>query len=232
MYFADADEMAHLDEMAIKNGLEVRQMMELAGWAMVSLFQRLDINNEHSVCVVCGVGNKAGDGLSAARHLHNYGFPVSVILVGAVNSEDAKHHLSLVEQLPVQIHSVQDAVAQQMIENADVIIDAMIGYNLDGPPRSPFDRVVEVVNKSEARVIAYDLPTGLDPTSGEVYKPCIDANETLSLALPKAGFKHGGADVSGPVYVADIGIPSVHYTTIRSNSRPGFDMDGLIQLED
>jgi NAD(P)H-hydrate epimerase len=119
MHFADADEMAHLDEMAIKNGLEVRQMMELAGWAMLSLFHRLGISDEYSVCVVCGVGNKAGDGLSAARHLHNYGFPVSVILVGTIKSEDTKHHLSLVEQLPVQIHSVQDVVAQQMIENAD-----------------------------------------------------------------------------------------------------------------
>ena len=232
MYFADADEMARLDKMAIDNGLEIRQMMELAGWSMISLFARLGIDDEASVCVVCGVGNKAGDGLSAVRHLHNYGYPVSVVLVGSPKSEDTKHHLSLIEQLPVQMHSLQDKVAQQMIENADVIVDAMIGYNLDGPPRPPFDRVVEVVNESQARVIAYDLPTGLDPTTGEVYESCINADETLALALPKTGFKTaGGASVAGDVYVADIGIPSVYYTTIRSGSRPGFEMDGLVKLE-
>ena len=95
--------MEQLDKLAVQNGLEIRQMMELAGWHMISLFNILRISRQSPIVVIVGKGNKGGDGLSAARHLANYGWEVSVILLSKIISADALHHLSLLKKMRVPI---------------------------------------------------------------------------------------------------------------------------------
>ena len=217
-YFATAVEMARLDQLAIDAGLEVRQMMELAGWHMLEVFERLDIRSDKSVVIVCGAGNQAGDGLCAARHLTNNGFPVQIVLVADLKSNDALHHLRLIERMELPIYKFETIEAKQVIKQADVVIDAMIGYNLKDVPRNQFAEAINLINDSENIVISYDIPTGLDATSGQVHDPCIRAEATLTLGLMKKAFEiPEGREVSGTIIYKDIGIPKFIYKQISEN---------------
>ena len=88
MYKAIAQEMERLDALAVESGLEIEQMMELAGYHMLSVFQERGYTTEGKVAVVVGKGNKGGDGVAAARHLVNYGYEVDIVLVSREVSQD------------------------------------------------------------------------------------------------------------------------------------------------
>lgn len=235
MYYATAKEMEKLDELAIRGGLEISQMMELAGWHMTSLFRKMKIPRRSKIVIVVGRGNKGGDGLSAARHLSNNGWNVSVILMSYQISKDAKHHLNLIKKMgiPVNLYSKNKTLAHNIIKKSDILIDSLIGYHLNGAPRGLFKEIIEYINNSGKRIIAYDLPSGLNPTSGKCLVPCIRAHVTLALALPKRAFKAKSSKKwFGSVFIADIGIPKCLYDKIYPNSRPRFEQsgDGLILL--
>lgn len=233
MYFATAKEMQRIDDLAVKNGLEILQMMELAGWRMIPFFAQLKISRSSRVVILCGKGNNGGDGLAAARHLVNYRYRVQVILAASDMNEHSKHQLKLLKQMKVPILYFAKAKTggRQMIKQARVIIDGLIGYNLSGTPRSKFAELIELANYSRARVIAYDLPSGMD-AAGICYEPCIRADHTLTLALPKAAFlTKSGKARSGQVSVVDIGIPEVLYDRVKSGIRPNFNLNGLKKLQ-
>jgi len=225
MYYATEKEMEQLDKLAVQNGLEIRQMMELAGWHMISLFNILRISRQSPIVVIVGKGNKGGDGLSAARHLANYGWEVSVILLSKIISADALHHLSLLKKMrvPIIVYGENRPRALSVIEHSAVLVDALIGYHLAGSPRGLFKEIIELMNNAGKRIIAYDLPSGIDATSGKCLYPCVQAHVTLSLALPKQAFKIKKSKVAcGKIFLADIGIPSFLYDKIRKKSRPYF----------
>lgn len=232
MHFATAKEMAKLDKLATRSGLEIPQMMELAGWRMVSLFTHLRILKNTKVLIICGKGNKGGDGLSAARHLHNHGFTVSVVLVSSVLSQAASHQLRIVKKMriPVILYPSQKSRSISIIDKSDLIIDALIGYNLEGTPRGVFREIIELINQAGKKVVAYDIPSGIDATTGECFTPCIQAAATMTLALPKKAFLHKKVlRKSGQVFLADIGIPSFLYKMVKRYSRPDF-RNSLIKL--
>jgi NAD(P)H-hydrate epimerase len=225
MFYSSAKQMERLDGLAVNHGLSIRQMMELAGWRMRAVFRAFHIPRDARVCVVCGKGNKAGDGLAAARHLINYGQAVDVILLSREMSEDAAHQLRLLEEMrvPITLYNDDTARAQEQIDTSEILIDALIGYHLDGDPRGTFADVIRMMNESDAITIAYDIPSGLDATDGTRLNPCIVAEATLTLALVKNGLVHGdGPRVAGRIYLADIGIPAFLYDKIEAGSRPEF----------
>jgi len=236
MYCATADEMEKLDDVAVKNGLEIRQMMELAGFHMVRVFQSEAIQKNTRIVIVAGKGNKGGDGLSAARHLVNQGYSdVSVIL--AVQRDELKHdpahHLNLLFDMDVSVYSWQDEAerAHAIVENADVVVDSLLGYHLDGPPRPPYDDIIRAVTGAPAVVVSYDMPSGVNATTGECLDPCVRADATLTLALPKRVFDtEAGAAVSGRVYIGDIGIPSWMYKHATGGRRPAWDEGGVQRI--
>lgn len=234
MYYASEKEMETLDALAVRSGLEIGQMMELAGWHMVSLFKKLRMPKSAVITIVVGKGNKGGDGLSAARHIVNNGWKVQVILLSINISKDSKHHLLLIKKMkiPIILYSQNKEKAHDLIKNSDILIDALIGYHLSGSPRGVFKEIIECMNGAKNKIIAYDLPSGVDATTGKCMSPCIRAYATLSLALPKRAFKTNGVKKScGKIFLADIGIPNFLYDRIRAGSRPHFGYsDGLMRL--
>lgn len=230
MHKATAAEMERLDELAVASGLEIRQMMELAGWHMRFVFDDLTIDHAAPIAIVCGTGNKGGDGLAAARHLINHGFSsISVVLMREEVKLDAAHHLALLEQMGVPI--AYGSTGESWIRDATVVIDALIGYHLDGPPRGIFAETIEQIRVSDATVIAYDIPSGIDATSGQCLGPCIQADATLTLALAKRGLlEEEGKQHSGTIYLADIGIPAFLYHQIAAKSRPSFPAQGVLRI--
>lgn len=233
-YFATAKDMETLDTIATEHGLEIQQMMELAGWHILRLFSLLSIGKEKQICIVVGKGNNGGNGLSAARHLLNHGWKhVTIILAEKELKPDPAHHLELLKQKDISIISAQDEkdAAVQVIEQANVCIDALLGYNIDGAPRDEYALLIEAIEAQELVVISYDIPSGAHPTTGECFTPHITADVTLTLALPKALLQTAsGLQASGAVYVGDLGIPSFLYNQIAQASRPEFGEDGLLFL--
>lgn len=223
MYYASAKEMAELDRLALENGLEIRQMMELAGWHILKVFKQLGLGQSAKTAVLAGKGNKGGDGLCAARHLINHGWPVDIFLMSADISPDAAHQLDLLQKMAVDIRIFKG----QDLSRYAVIIDALIGYSLKGQLSSSFAAAVKAINSSGAVVIAYDLPTGIDATTGKPAGTAVKANATLMLALPKKAVLVPQARRHfGKIYLADIGIPTFLYDQIKSGCRPDFG-DGL-----
>jgi NAD(P)H-hydrate epimerase len=96
-----------------------------------------------------------------------------------------------------------------------MIIDALLGFGLSGPPSGAAARLIAAANAHRAPVLAVDLPSGLDATTGIPYDPCIRADATLTLALPKTGLLDPAArTVVGELAVADIGIPPAVYARV------------------
>jgi NAD(P)H-hydrate epimerase len=184
-------------------GVAVDWLMEAAGW-QVARFCR------GRTAVVCGVGNNAGDGLAAARHLLRWGHLGSVACADAGRLRGAAaRELEALQKLGVPISSHLD------LTGAEVVVDALFGTGLSRPPDGVFAEWIAAINSSGGQVVAVDLPSGLDGDSGVAYAPTVRAQITVTLGLPKPGLLTGdGPRLAGEVWVADIGMPFEAYAAV------------------
>jgi ADP-dependent NAD(P)H-hydrate dehydratase / NAD(P)H-hydrate epimerase len=184
-------------------GISVEWLMEAAGWQVARFCQQ-------ATAVVCGVGNNAGDGLAAARHLHRWGRLASVCCVDPQRLRGAAaQELEVLRRVGVEIST------DLRLEGAEVVVDAIFGTGLSRRPEGTFANWIEAINSSQLRVIAVDVPSGLDADSGVAYAPCVKAQTTVTLGLPKPGLLAGdGPRVAGEVWVADIGVPFEAYAMV------------------
>jgi ADP-dependent NAD(P)H-hydrate dehydratase / NAD(P)H-hydrate epimerase len=184
-------------------GISVEWLMEAAGWQVARLV------GEPAV-VVCGVGNNAGDGLAAARHLHRWGRLAGVCCVdGGRLGGAAARELEALRRVGVEVSS------QLGLENARLIVDAIFGTGLSRAPEGRFAEWIQAINESGLPVIAVDVPSGLDADTGAAYAPTVNAATTVTLGLPKPGLRIAdGPRVSGDVWVADIGVPFEAYRAV------------------
>jgi NAD(P)H-hydrate epimerase len=177
-------------------------LMENAGRGAAEIFMRLNAD-KWPVLIVCGKGNNGGDGLVIARHLDNHGWPVAVHLTGN-SSEfrgDAATNWEIVRRSGIAIFDLPTSFDGW-------IIDALFGTGLTGAIRSPLDRIVSWINDSGARVLAVDIPSGLDCDAGEPLGPTVRADHTVTFVARKAGFENPLAkEWLGEVHVAHIGAP-------------------------
>jgi NAD(P)H-hydrate epimerase len=176
------------------------QMMENAGRNLADL--AVALFGPSTVTVLAGPGGNGGGGLVAARHLANRGVEVAVALSHPVE-----------EMTPVPAHQF-DIVTRMGIpagepEPAALIIDALIGYSLQGDPRGRPAELIEWANNQLAPILALDTPSGLDVTTGVSGALCMRAAATMTLALPKSGL-YEAAEV-GRLYLADISVPPLVY---------------------
>lgn len=208
-----ADQMRQVDELAIQHGLIVMQMMEHAGLHTARLVTQ-QYPNAKKITLLCGSGNNGGDGLAAARFLMNWGYEPQIILTHPEShlKDIPMHHLALAQNMGVPIADTSQEQSVSFLKSADVLIDAMIGYALDGEPREPIAGLIRQVNASPKPVLSIDNPSGLDMTTGTPSLDCIRADETLTLALPKnALLEPGSQEYVGRLFLADLGIPAMVY---------------------
>jgi hydroxyethylthiazole kinase-like uncharacterized protein yjeF len=228
--FLTAEEMGEADRAAIDEfGLDVLSLMENAGMATAVLGRRLlggDVNGR-KVCCLVGKGNNGGDGLVAARHLRNWGADVSVVLGGGRDQmkDVPGRQLEVVSRMGIEVDGPDGGLSE-----AEMLVDALLGYGAKGDPREPVADLIRRANSSRIPIIAVDLPSGLDATTGDVGIPCIAAKATVTFAFPKTGFLPPGAKkVVGELYAADISLPEPIY---RRFGRKGslFERDMLAKL--
>ena len=112
---------------------------------------------------------------------------------------------------------------------ADVVIDALIGYSLRGDPQGPAAALIRATNGHGAPVLALDVPSGVDSTTGVAHEPAVQATATLTLALPKTGLWDARQHV-GELYVADIGVPPRLYKNLGLDIGPLFATDEIIRV--
>lgn len=163
------------------------------------------------VCAVCGTGNNGGDGFVAARHLANWGYECTVFVAGdpgRLQGEARLNYEALVRRgLPVI--DVPEVSELRALEQADLIIDALLGTGIRGEVMERISEVMDVINSADAPVLAVDIPSGISADTGEVCGNAVWADVTVTFAAPKVGLLlYPGADHAGAVTVADIGIPA------------------------
>ena len=160
------------------------------------------------VLIVCGGGNNGGDGLAAARHLHNRGADVHIALTldGAKYRGDALIQWQIVQAMRLPIFPATPGALAAFA--ADILVDAIFGTGLSEPPRPPFAELVAAMESTKIPILAVDLPSGLDCDTGQPLGPTLHARRTVTFVAPKAGFVFPEArDYIGRVTVTDIGCP-------------------------
>lgn len=199
----DAREQRALDEWAIgERGIPGIELMERAGSGLADLTGELAPAGR--VAVVCGKGNNGGDGLVAARVLRDRGREVSVLLLGDPGELQGDARTNL-ERLP---GSPPTPFAAEDLGGAAVIVDAILGTGFSGEPREPAAGVIEAINSAGAAVVACDVPSGVDASSGEATGAAVRASATATFHAAKPGLWIApGKAHAGEVRVIDIGIP-------------------------
>jgi NAD(P)H-hydrate epimerase len=233
--------MAQVDRRAIETyGITLLQMMEQAGSHLAEVV-RLELGGdlrERSVVVAVGPGNNGGGGLVAARHLANRGARVRVILARPAlrMTEAGRHQLATLIAMGtsccVATYDLTDEELEGALARSDVVVDAILGYNLRGTPRGEVERLIGFVVRSGRPVISLDVPSGMDPDTGEAPGIAVTASATLALALPKPGLVQGpGAARSGRLYLGDLGLPAALYASLAIDVGPLFAADRLLTLD-
>lgn len=206
-------EVRAFDRYAIETlGIPACVLMENAGRGAAQVLQTLGVRGP--IVIACGKGNNGGDGLVMARHLANAGCDVRSLLFAlpAALSTDALLQWQIVRNMGLATQIIADVNAQTeqwmaSFAGADWIVDALFGTGLIGPVRPPLDGVIEQINASRARVLAVDIPSGLDADTGEPIGATVRAEQTATFVAPKVGYRNPTAAAwLGRVHVVDIGI--------------------------
>jgi NAD(P)H-hydrate epimerase len=212
--FLSREEVRALDRRAIEEfGVPSVVLMENAGRGAAELLISLGVHGQVVVC--CGKGNNGGDGFVIARHLDNRGISVRVLLFARPEdlAGDAAINYQIIARagLPIVIHAdnpVDDPALRGELAAAEWVVDALFGTGLAGPVRKPFDQIIAAINESPARVLAVDIPSGLDCDTGKPLGPTVRAHHTTTFVAMKKGFANPETRRwLGQVHVVDIGAP-------------------------
>ncbi len=196
------DEMAEADRLAIAGGVPGIELMENAGRAVADAACKVAQGSR--VVVVAGPGNNGGDGFVAARYLAERGYAVRVCFVGDRNRVKGDARLAS-NRWP---GPVNDA-SPEAIADCDLIVDALFGAGLDRDVEGVARTIIEAVNASGVPVIAVDLPSGVNGTSGVIMGAAVNAARSVTFFRRKPGhLLLPGRLQCGSIEVVDIGIPA------------------------
>jgi NAD(P)H-hydrate epimerase len=210
MKLLTAHEMRRLDEMAIReHGIKGLQLMENAGLACVAEISELCGGRSGRALVVAGTGNNGGDGFVIARHLRKGGWQVHIFLVGDVGgiAGDAAVNLGRLDLSSVPLAD-DTTLLPDLLAEADLVVDALFGTGLAKEVTGIHRQVIDMVNAASREVMAVDIPSGVNATTGQVMGAAIRADVTVTFAAAKLGHViYPGCELTGRLVVADIGIP-------------------------
>ena len=220
-----AEEMRALDRAAEEEiGIPGLVLMENAGRAVADAAEKLLGTCCHKkVLIFAGKGNNGGDGSGAGRWLHNRGSEVTLVLACTAeelsgSAADELQYYIACGATVLEVTDADDNLRFAEIENlalhADLLIDALLGTGFSGKMRPLFIRLCGCINRVKeknlaCKVLAVDIPTGVNADTGEADGSAVQADVTVTMALPKLGlYLYPGAELAGTVQVADIGMPS------------------------
>ncbi len=218
MKLFSAKEMQRLDRVATATyGVKSLVLMENAGrGAAECIFETLKEKRFKRAVILCGKGNNGGDGYVIARHLKNMGATVSVVSLCSLNALKGDALLNALAwkkmggETRVALSKAALKKAEMDIVHSSIVVDAMLGTGISSNVKGIYKDTIELLNELKKRVMAIDVPSGIDATTGKVLGSAIKACCTLTMAAPKTGlYLYPGREFAGRVIVIDIGMPKM-----------------------
>jgi ADP-dependent NAD(P)H-hydrate dehydratase / NAD(P)H-hydrate epimerase len=208
-----AKEMAEADRLAVAGGVDSAVLMENAGRAVAAEVSSR-FPDAATITVLCGPGNNGGDGFVAARHLAERGYRVRLGF-GGDESKLPKDAAAMAERFG----GAREPLSPDLLAGADVVVDALFGAGLARPIEGELAKLIDGVNASGLPVIAVDVPSGIDGTTGEVRGSAVKATATVTFFRLKPGhLLLPGCVHCGDISLADIGIPDSVLAAVRANT--------------
>ena len=207
-------------------GIPKAHLMECAGYSFANeIINRYKLKENMKVAIFCGTGNNGGDGFVIARHLSSFGMKSLVILAGTPNNIrtlDAQLNWSIISknlEFSVNVKIIKDStdlgnVAEiiKKDKNYNLIIDGLLGTGIKGKIREPVSSAIETINGLKEEdperfsLISIDVPSGLDPNSGNVADKAVRADLVITFHRNKNGMKPNTKYIR-EIVVKSIGIP-------------------------
>lgn len=216
MFLADSAVAKAIDRRTTEDyGIPSLLLMENAGLRVADVALAEDAN---TYAVVCGKGNNGGDGYVAARHLFCNGKDVSVILL--VDEDeikgDAKQMLLCAKSIGVPVFY---GLCREVLEKSDVIIDAMLGIGITGKPKTPYCDAIEYINSLGKKVIAIDVPSGVNADNGVIEGNAVKCTKTVTFGVGRTGLMlYPAREYAGEVCVKSISFAPQIFDEIKTQT--------------
>ena len=203
------DQMYQIENKGHDMGFLKKFMMENAGAAAVRrLVEKTGSVESKNIMIFVGLGNNGGDGLVMARHLAGHGAKVTVMLLGTpekIKTEESNWNWSILEKMTSVKLVSNDPINFDF--KPDVLVDAILGTGITGEIREPYASAINYINQTECYKFAVDVPSGLDPQTGETANIYTKCDMTVTFHKMKQGIPKR-KDLTGELFVEKIGIPS------------------------
>ncbi|MGM0411272.1 MAG: NAD(P)H-hydrate dehydratase [Bacillota bacterium] len=209
------EEMRKMDRISIEDAYPEVLLMEMAGRGVADKAAKVLKNNSSQITILCGKGNNGGDGFTAARYLDMWGFNVKVLFTSIKDelSEVSSRNYQIAKLRNIQIEKVNNLDENEIINiinNSDLIIDALLGTGIKGKVRGIYAKLIDFINKSKnnkAKVLAIDIPSGVDGLNGEIHAKAVKADLTVTMAFYKTGLLlYPGRKYCGQIDIVDLGM--------------------------
>jgi len=208
-------QMMQIEENGHQMGFLRKFMMENAGAATAKRIKEKYSGlwfqeDSKRILVFAGLGNNGGDGLVIARHLAGYKSSVTVFLLGEpdnIRSEECSWNWNLLEKMEsIKLLTGGNFEILNNLHKFDIIVDGILGTGISGEIREPQASAITFINKSNAFKLAVDVPSGVDPDTGNKNSPHVIADITVTFHRMKVGMPKA-KDMCGEIFVEKIGIP-------------------------
>jgi len=202
------DQMYNIENKGHDMGFLKKFMMENAGAAAVKrLVDKLGNVESKNILIFVGLGNNGGDGLVMARHLAGYGAKVKVMLLGSpekIKTEESNWNWSILQKMPSV--KLMSGNSMDFDFKPEVIVDGILGTGITGEIREPYASAINYINKTDCYKFAVDVPSGLDPQTGETANIFTTCDMTVTFHKMKEGIPKR-KDLTGELFAEKIGIP-------------------------
>ncbi len=202
------DQMYNIENKGHDMGFLKKFMMENAGAVAVRrLLEKIGNVESKNILIFAGLGNNGGDGLVMARHLAGYGAKVTVMLLGSpekIKTEESNWNWSILQKMPSV--KLMSGDSFEFDFKPDVIIDGILGTGISGDIREPYASAINFINEANCYKFAVDVPSGLDPQTGETANICSKCDMTVTFHKMKQGIPKR-KDLTGELFAEKIGIP-------------------------
>ncbi|MFX1297134.1 MAG: NAD(P)H-hydrate dehydratase [Promethearchaeota archaeon] len=211
--FISTEDMAILDENSSYLGLPTILLMENAGRELSKVLQLNKDVKKKSILIFAGLGNNGGDSFVFARHIYRSCKEIHLILIGdkdKIRTNEAKTNWNAIENMDFSIKTsiIKDSadLSALQVENVDIIIDALLGTGVKGKIREPIASSIKLINELKGFKIAVDVPSGMNPDTGEIADIAVKADLTVTFHKIKHGLVKNKT-FSGEIIPVNIGIP-------------------------
>ena len=202
------DQMYQIENKGHDMGFLKKFMMENAGAAAVRrLVEKTGSVDSKNIVIFVGLGNNGGDGLVMARHLAGHSANVTVMLLGTpdkIKTEESNWNWSILEKMPSVKLISGDSINFDF--TPDILVDAILGTGITGEIREPYASAINYINETKCYKFAVDVPSGLDPQTGDTANIFTKCDTTVTFHKMKQGIPKR-KDLTGELFAEKIGIP-------------------------